>query len=125
MQTRLQRADVLVMVLCAVLALALLLVPLLMPMSQARLIVTDRQGQSRVYSLTQKATLSLVGENGHTLTVCIDNGRAFVSESSCPDGLCIACGAISRHGETVVCLPAGIVLRIQAGKEGEADAVLG
>ena len=125
MLTRLQKADIAVIVLCLLLALALLLVPLLMPTARAQLIVTDRQGRSHAYSLAQRTTLSVVGEHGHTLTVCIDNGRAFVSESSCPDGLCVACGDISRHGETVVCLPAGIVLRIQAGKAGEADAVLG
>lgn len=45
-------------------------------------------------------------------TVVISDGEVYMKEADCPDGLCIRQGSISRAGESVICLPHKLVLRI-------------
>lgn len=124
MQTKLKKGDVMIVVLCLCTALILFVLPLLRASTpSAVLVVSYRDGNEQTYSLASDQTLTLQ-HHGHTLTVVIKDGAVHVSESDCPDGLCRA-GRISRDGETLVCLPAGIVLTVQDGKGGEVDAVLG
>lgn len=49
--------------------------------------------------------------------VIIDNNEVVVKESSCKNQVCVRHGAISRKGESIICLPNRLVVRI----EGEGD----
>ncbi len=53
-------------------------------------------------------------------TVVIDNGTVFVSEASCPDGICIAHG-VARPNDPIVCLPNQLIVEI-TGADAEIDA---
>ena len=64
-----------------------------------------------------------VDSNGHSLTVSIENGKVFVSSADCPDKLCLHSGSIERSGETLVCLPAKVMIRIKGA--GGVDGVAG
>ncbi len=73
--------------------------------------------------------LSEAGEftwrNGDSfLTVRVEDGRARILVSSCPDQTCVRMGAISRGGETAVCLPNRAVLSLTLENQSETDAVL-
>ena len=57
---------------------------------------------------------------GHNRLV-IKDGKAFVEEASCPDGICAAHRPIHREGESIVCLPHRLVVEIEAA---DADAEL-
>ncbi|MCD8108413.1 MAG: NusG domain II-containing protein [Oscillospiraceae bacterium] len=56
------------------------------------------------------------------LTVVIDGGEVYVTDSTCPDGLCERSGAISKSGESIVCLPNGVVVKITSD-EPEYDFI--
>ena len=62
--------------------------------------------------------------NGDKPIIKIVDGKAFVRESSCPDGVCISSGAISKTGETIICAPAGVSLTVKGG-DGNVDFVAG
>ena len=51
-------------------------------------------------------------------TVRIENGRVSVTAASCPDKICVRSRAIRYHGETVVCLPHGLVVTVYGDEEG-------
>lgn len=124
MQTTFKKADALIAALCLVVAILLVLLPMLRQDDVGDILtVTYRDGKRETYSLGTDQILTLHG-NSHTLTVVIENGTVYVRESDCPDGLCRA-GHISRDGETLVCLPAGIVLSVKSNTGGEIDAVVG
>ena len=55
----------------------------------------------------------------------IKNGKARVTEASCPDGICVNHRAVSRQGETIVCLPNKVVVEIQNGAEPDLDSITG
>lgn len=50
-----------------------------------------------------------------------ESGARFVS-STCKDGLCVKKGKLSNSGDTMACVPNGVVITIKAQKEN-ADAV--
>ncbi len=56
------------------------------------------------------------------LTVVIEDGEVYVTDSTCPDGLCEKSGAISKSGESIVCLPNGVVVKITSD-EPEYDFI--
>ncbi len=60
---------------------------------------------------------------GH-MTVKIENGQIDVTDSDCPDKICVNTKAIFRGGEMIVCLPNKIYVEIKK-KKNDADAVDG
>lgn len=58
------------------------------------------------------------------LTVRVEDGSARILASSCPDQTCVHRGAISRGGETAVCLPNRAVLSLTLENQSETDAIL-
>ena len=77
-----------------------------------------------IYDLSKDQTLSLES-NGYTLQVVIFAGEARVSACNCPDGVCVASGRISKSGESILCAPAGVTLRVVGKGESDADFVAG
>lgn len=67
------------------------------------------------YSLSQDRTVEiLTGEqNDQRNLLIIRDGEAYVSEASCPDGICAAHRPISRRGESIVCLPHRVVITVR------------
>ncbi len=63
--------------------------------------------------------------NGHSLTVVIENGAVSVTESDCPDGVCVNSGTISRAGQAIVCVPAQVTVRIDGSRSDNADIIAG
>lgn len=80
--------------------------------------------------------------NGYTLEVAygllgdasqldhVNNGGEAglrVALSDCPTQDCVRTGTITRSGQSVVCLPARFILRLEGGtpEDGAVDAVLG
>ena len=72
------------------------------------------------YSLSENREVEIVTEHGRNLLV-IEDGRAYVSEASCPDGICSSHRPISRQRETVTCLPNKLVVKIIASEQSAPD----
>ncbi|MDR1042340.1 MAG: NusG domain II-containing protein [Clostridiales Family XIII bacterium] len=64
-----------------------------------------------------------LGYNGHNSLV-IKEGQAKVTGADCPDKLCVKQKAISREGETIVCLPHRLVVKISGGEGSGVDGVV-
>lgn len=60
------------------------------------------------------------GENGIVLTVAFYPDGAAVLSSQCPDKICVNKGKLTRAGESALCLPAKVSLRLEgnAGVDG-------
>ena len=65
----------------------------------------------------------IISYDGSYNLLMISNGEAFVSDADCPDGLCMKQRAVSKDGESIICLPHKLVIRVEAKEEGELDAV--
>ncbi len=61
------------------------------------------------YSLLQNATYEI---NGGTHTLVIENGAAYVKDADCPTHICEKRGKIKNVGESIVCLPNRVEVRV-------------
>lgn len=77
-----------------------------------------------VMELPLNADTSVVlGRGEHSNTLVIEDGRAYISQATCPDHICIRQGRISYDGQTIVCLPNKLVVTIRGGESPGTDAV--
>lgn len=53
----------------------------------------------------------------------IEGGEVCVSSSSCKNQVCVNHTAISRNGESIICLPHKLVIRIESKKEPGLDEI--
>ena len=54
----------------------------------------------------------------------IKEGKADITDASCPDGICVNHRAISKRGQSIVCLPNKVVIEIENGEASEIDFVV-
>ena len=66
--------------------------------------------------LSKDAELELNG-----LKLIVSGGKIWVHSSDCPDKICETTGKIYKKGQTIVCLPNQVIVRI-VGK-GEVEAI--
>ena len=59
-----------------------------------------------------------------TNTLVIENGQAYVIESSCKDHICEKTGRISKVGETIICLPNAFFVTVTDGEASIYDEVV-
>lgn len=64
-----------------------------------------------------------IGEDEDYNVLIISEGKAQISEASCPDKLCVKQGAIQYDGQSIICLPHKLVIEIKGGESSDIDAV--
>ncbi len=119
----LKPGDLLLMGVLVLLALFLFLLPFLRGSGAYAQILLAETGEKRTVSLRQDGSYE-ISARGVQLTVQVADGAIFVARSSCRDGICRSTPAISRGGQSIVCAPAGVVVRI-SGEEAVVDGVSG
>lgn len=73
-------------------------------------------GVETEYSLDKDVTLTI-----RSLTIEIKDGGVCVVKSGCPDGICKATGRITAAGQTIACVPEGVVIRIVGESSFQVD----
>ena len=76
-------------------------------------------------ALTSPVELAVDG-GAYPMVIQAEPGRIRVLESGCPSQDCVHTGHISRSGQSIVCLPARVTVRLVGGSgEADVDAVIG
>lgn len=75
--------------------------------------------------LDEDASREIPTDNEGLNILIIENGSAVMTEANCPDGICTNHKAISRVGESIICLPHKVVITIvnEKAEHNEVDAV--
>lgn len=74
--------------------------------------------------LSEDTEVAIEGVDGGENLLVIQDGTAKIESASCPDGICVRHYAISRDGESIICLPNRVVVTIRGGEKGDVDAVV-
>ena len=71
-------------------------------------------------------SLAIDGEytlNGGTNILVIEGGAAYIKDADCPDKTCVRRGRISYVGQSAVCLPNRVSVKIIDGSRADVDIV--
>lgn len=81
--------------------------------SGALTVVIDISGQEVRRVPLSDFTETTVTSRGYTLHIAAEGGAVSVTDSDCPTQDCVHTGAISRAGQSIVCLPAQVVVHLR------------
>ena len=114
------RLDIIVIAAILVISLSVLFIALITKKNGAMVKVEINGEEVGIYPLYVDGIYSL---NGGTNVLVIENGKAYLNYSNCPDHTCERTGKISHVGETIICLPNRVSITIQGDAEGGVDLV--
>lgn len=77
------------------------------------------------YALNESREIPVELEGRVANIIMIEGGSAYMKDADCPDKLCMHQGAISRNGQTIVCLPHKLVVEVVGGEKEEYDSISG
>ena len=120
------RNDIILAAVILVIAAAGLLFVKLTKVEGNNVIVKINGVEAASYSLEDDVRYEIkTGKNNENINVLvIKNGKAYITEADCPDGICKEYRPISYVGETIVCLPHKVVIEITGDStEMSLDAV--
>ena len=108
----------------ALLALSLVLWLVLRPGENGAVVTVTVAGEEvGRYSLFEEQTITFGGEDYNILQ--IKDGKASVIEANCGDHTCVRTGEVDKAGESIICLPHELVVKIVGGEPSDVDAVVG
>ena len=122
-KTALRKGDLYLILGCLLAALVLCGLWLLLRQTGASVVVEQDGRETARYALSEDRTVRIEGAGGYNLLV-IEGGEAWLSEADCPNRLCVKTGKIRYAGQSIVCLPHKLAVRI-AGGASALDAVTG
>ena len=129
-ETKFNRRDALVALAVALLAAVTALL-FYLPRAQSGQLtaVITQHGQTvrtvPLTSLDKELVIPLDDGNYH-LTVRVSADGAYVSHSDCPTQECVRTGVIRRAGQSIVCLPAQVVVYLEGTPAaGAPDVIVG
>lgn len=121
MKKYIRKADVILLIILVIVGLVCTVI-VSRSGSEGDSVVIEQNGDLfATYSLNEDRTVTVEGAKT-TNIVKISNGEVIMSESTCKNQVCVRHSAISRSGESIICLPNRVVVRIE-GKGGGYDAV--
>jgi len=89
----------------------------------ASVVVTVSGKEVGRYSLYEEQTVTFGDEDYNILQ--IKDGKASVIEANCGDHTCVRTGEVEKAGESIICLPHELVVKVVGGEQSEVDAVTG
>lgn len=105
-------ADIALIAICLGLALLLLILPLLRKTGGVAVLRVGNEIIARLPLDTD--TEQRVKTDAGFNTVVVRDGVCLVTAADCRDEICISRGAISKVGESIVCLPHKLIVEIEA-----------
>lgn len=115
------KKDILLVIIIVVVAAMSFLLHMIVGGKGAGCVTVKVQGEiTGVYSLSEDRQIKI---NGGTNILQIRNGSADMIQADCPDKLCVNQKAISKNGESIICLPNKVVVTVDSSENSEFDAV--
>ena len=74
------------------------------------------------YSLNEERIVEIRNGEGYNILV-IRDGKAYIDEASCPDGICSDHRPIEYSGESIICLPNKVVVEVHTEDRDQPDII--
>lgn len=125
-ELKFNRFDALVALIIALLAVAAALW-FYLPRSQSgqlTVVISVAGEETRRVPLSDFTETTVTG-GSYTLRVGTRDGGVAVTDSDCPTQNCVHTGVITRAGQSIVCLPAQVVVHLEGTAPDAPDVIVG
>lgn len=126
-ELKFNRYDAVVAAIVALLAVAVALWFYLPKTQSGELtVVISTGGEETERVKLNSFTETTVTHNGYTLRITADGSGVRIVDSDCPTQDCVHTGTITRAGQSIVCLPAQVVVHLEGtASAGAPDVIVG
>lgn len=88
----------------------------------ASAVVIEQDGREIMRLPLEENRVRIPGENGYNVIVVSEHG-VWMEEADCPDQICVRQGEIDGSGESIVCLPHRLTVRLVVEGDEGLDAM--
>ena len=114
MNKKLFSKNDLILIILLVLASAVMLIGIsLFSKKGAKVVVSVDGKELASFPLSEDTVYNISGYHGGENILEIKDGKAHLTNASCPDKLCVNMGYISKTGQSIICLPNKVVIEIK------------
>ncbi len=117
-QMPVKKGDILILVLALAIAGILVLAGRRHPQGDRVSITVN--GKETLYSLETDRVIPLDTAKGHNQVIIKDH-TVYMESANCPDQICVRHKAVSKNGETIICLPNQVFIEVESSKEKDID----
>lgn len=114
-----QKGDVWILLFC--LSLAVVLYLYAGQRTEGESVSVTVRGETTIYPLGEDTVISLNTGTKDYNTVVVENRTVFMKNASCPDQICVHHKAVSKDGETIICLPNQVFIEIESAIQSDVD----
>ncbi|MCX7615166.1 MAG: NusG domain II-containing protein [Clostridiales bacterium] len=122
-----KKGDVILTVIILLTALALFIAFLSMPSQNITAVISvDGVVKNKIVLTGLKEPITLKYKNlGYCNIVQAANGKICVESADCPTQDCVHTGWINRAGQTIICLPSHLIIKLEGSNGKNIDTVVG
>ena len=99
---------------------SMLILPRIIP--RGSYVIVETAEEVNRFSLNDSHTVIIKGKLGN-LEMEIKSEKVRIREANCPDQICVRTGWISRTGQTIICVPNQVIVRIVNSQNNPVDAI--
>ncbi|MBQ0041582.1 MAG: NusG domain II-containing protein [Clostridiales bacterium] len=121
MKQYIRKADIILLIVLIIVGLASTAYVAMSRTGGDTVIIEQNGKMYAKYSLFEDRSVTIEGKHS-TNIVTIKGGQVWMEESTCKNQVCVRHSKISAGGESIICLPNRVVVRVE-GKGGGYDAV--
>lgn len=119
-----KKGDLILVIGILLLAVIIWLLLRYVPAAEAAEVLVKQDGQIiGEYHLDQEQRISVSDPQGGYNIIIISEQSVAITDSDCPDKLCVRHNSITRQGESIICLPHKLIVQIISGKESDLDGI--
>lgn len=112
------KTDLIIALAVLVLGFALLLFLKLTPQGETAVITAEGREEIKIPLSGEYEKIKVNG-----VVICRENGEIYIKSSDCRDKICQRSGHLSKKGETAVCAPNRVAVRIYGRDKNAPQAV--
>lgn len=105
-----------------VVIIVVLIIISLIPEGVTFIINDNKYNNLYVEVYSEEISFTIDNELGENV-IKIDKGQVKIIDADCPDQICVKAHAISKLGESIICLPHKLVVKITGEGKQETDEV--
>ncbi len=87
-------------------------------------IINGAETERYPLNVDARVVIKAEADSGGENVLVIENGKARIESADCPDLVCARHAEISKNGESIVCLPHRLVIKIVTNEKSEVDVSL-